>query len=232
MNTETVLPMYYANIEPVDIKSVLSIYFEELSGQNVNVIIVGANNGKPKDLLFDYLHLENITAVLVEPVAELLEELRSKLIVRENLHFENSAVDTMPRKRVLYRLKGATGFPVWSEGLGSFNKKVLLNHDNQLKGMRKYVTGEVVKCVTFETLVKKYNLSGINVLQIDTEGYDYEIVKSMNFEKYKPDIMIIEYLHITVYEYYALIKLLQDQNYKVYRNSDFFDILAVDDQII
>ncbi len=232
MNTETVLPMYFANIEPIDVNSVLSVYFEELSSQNVNVIIVGANSGAPKDLLFDYLHLENVTAVLVEPISELLEELKSKLVVRKNLHFENSAVDTRLRKRVLYRLKGAAEFPVWSEGLASFNKRVLLSHGNQLKGMKKYVVEEVVNCITFESLVKKYSLSSINVLQIDTEGYDYEIVKNINFEKHKPDIMIIEYLHITVYEYYSLIKLLQDQNYKVYGNPGFFDILAIDDQII
>ena len=81
-------------------------------------------------------------------------------------------------------------------------------------------------------LLKKYKIDRINILQIDTEGYDYDIIFSINFKQIRPDIIIFEYLHLTYYQCFALINLLEENDYKVNRNKNSFDIIAIDNQIL
>lgn len=46
--------------------------------------------------------------------------------------------------------------------------------------------------MTFKSLCEKYNVSHIRFLQIDTEGYDSEIIRSIDFRKIKIDIIKYE----------------------------------------
>ena len=47
------------------------------------------------------------------------------------------------------------------------------------------------KSISFSDLCSRYNIEDIEYLQIDTEGYDYEILKSIEFKKY--NIKTIKY---------------------------------------
>lgn len=49
-----------------------------------------------------------------------------------------------------------------------------------------------VPSLSFTDLCKKYNLTEINFLQIDAEGYDCEIIKSIDFTKVSIDVIKYE----------------------------------------
>jgi FkbM family methyltransferase len=49
-----------------------------------------------------------------------------------------------------------------------------------------------VQSMTFAELCEKHDITDIHYLQIDTEGYDYEIIKSIDFKKIKIDILKYE----------------------------------------
>jgi len=49
-----------------------------------------------------------------------------------------------------------------------------------------------VNTATFDQLTEKYNFSEINFLCIDTEGFDYEVLKFFNFEKFQPEVILYE----------------------------------------
>ena len=40
------------------------------------------------------------------------------------------------------------------------------------------------KTITFDTICKKFNITNIDYLQIDTEGFDSEIISMINLNKY------------------------------------------------
>ena len=48
------------------------------------------------------------------------------------------------------------------------------------------------RTMTFNTLCKKHGIDHVHYLQIDTEGYDSEIIKSIDFDKIKIDIIKYE----------------------------------------
>ena len=49
-----------------------------------------------------------------------------------------------------------------------------------------------VPSMTFTELCEKYQLQHINLLQVDTEGYDSKIIRSIDFTKVKIDMIIYE----------------------------------------
>jgi hypothetical protein len=62
-------------------------------------------------------------------------------------------------------------------------------------------------------------------LQIDTEGYEYEILKSTPFDKIKPRAIRCEYLHLNRLDYQNSINLLKKNGYSVILHAG--DILAL-----
>lgn len=169
---------------------------------------------------------------MVEPVPYLFNSLKKKFKDSKNLSFENSAIDKRSGTKTIYRVKEKGGFSDWSKGLGSFNKKVILGHENQMSDLRQRIISEKVRCITIAKLIKKHKLEKVNLLQIDTEGHDYEIIKSIDFVTIRPDIIIIEYMHITLYQYFAVITLLIDHKYRVNKSDNSFDLIAVDEEIL
>ncbi len=58
--------------------------------------------------------------------------------------------------------------------------------------------GEMDKpCMSFAELVARYELLRFDVLVTDTEGYDYHILKQIEFSKYQPKIVIFESKHLS-----------------------------------
>ncbi|OGB96964.1 hypothetical protein A3F06_01260 [candidate division TM6 bacterium RIFCSPHIGHO2_12_FULL_36_22] len=49
-----------------------------------------------------------------------------------------------------------------------------------------------VNCVTFNDLMEEYNISFIDFLSIDTEGNEFDIIRSIDFDKYYIDIIVVE----------------------------------------
>lgn len=58
-------------------------------------------------------------------------------------------------------------------------------------------SGNVVKCTTFDKLVRQYAIgSKIDFLSIDAEGSDYSVLKGIDLDLYGPSLVCVEmYLH-------------------------------------
>ena len=220
--------MRYVPMKVVNIAEILNEYICNFDNNPCYAMVIGANDGKLEDFLTSYFDRENLTAILVEPVADLHEALLKKFSLFKNLCFENVAIDKKNKTRAIYKLKHSDCLPDWTKGLASFSKKVITSHDDQIAGIKDLIIKQKVKCVTISSLLKKYRFPELNILQIDTEGYDFEIVKTIDFKLNRPEIIIFEHMHLTFYTYYAAINFLDEKNYFVARNDNSFDLIAVD----
>jgi hypothetical protein len=55
--------------------------------------------------------------------------------------------------------------------------------DNELKGFYlKHRIAESVECITLAELLRKHAISSVDLLQIDTEGAEFEIITSIDFD--------------------------------------------------
>ena len=79
---------------------------------------------------------------------------------------------------------------------------------------------KAIETVTLEEILDTNLLEGqqIDFLSIDVEGLDYNVLKSNNFEKHKPKIILIEILSTSIMEISnsEISKLLIGLNYSIY----------------
>lgn len=72
-----------------------------------------------------------------------------------------------------------------------------------------------VKVITLEKICEDYNLSHIDLLSLDTEGYELNILKGLNLNRFRPVYMIIE---VYSKDFYELCGYLEKMDYELICN--------------
>jgi FkbM family methyltransferase len=188
---------------------------------------VGANDGLQRDPLRPYIVACNWSGILIEPVPYVFARLKELYDGHPRVVLENVAIADENSSRTLYYLPQSTdpGLPQWYDALASFRKDVLLKHDSFIPDIADRVASLEVPCVTFDTLCERNALSTVDVIQIDTEGFDYEVVKLIDVEKYAPTILMYESLHLSPQDKADCAALLKRHGYELL--SDGMDTLAL-----
>ncbi|MEO5995916.1 MAG: FkbM family methyltransferase [Chitinophagaceae bacterium] len=178
-------------------------------------IQIGSNNGKNNDPLFDLVNKYGIKGILIEPVPYIYDKLKENYKKNDGLIFENVAIGQPNEGLKFYRLKKSenTDIPFWYDQLGSFNKEVILKHKDHIPNMEELLIEEPVEVRSFEYLIKKHNVGRINLIHIDTEGYDYEVIKLINFDEVAIDVILFENNHLSAADYAACIELLRKNKF-------------------
>lgn len=115
--------------------------------------------------------------ILVEPNSEHLETIKKNYIGVKNVFIENVAITAKPEGWVkLYYPR--------KEDCGKFSLIPMDEWDDLIEIKS--------RSMTFKELCDKHNVSHIRFLQIDTEGYDSEIIRSIDFDKIKIDFIKYE----------------------------------------
>ena len=96
------------------------------------------------------------------------------MVLEKNISFENSAISVNDTIKYLYRVND-TKFKYYDEhikGITSFDIKHLIKH-----GVSKsHIIKQHVSSISIDKLLRKYSFNQLDLLFIDTEGYDGEIV--------------------------------------------------------
>jgi FkbM family methyltransferase len=133
-----------------------------------------------------------IKIVLVEPVKKYFELLKKSYADVPGVLFENVAIAESSGMRDFYHLgvdPADYGFPDWLAQLGSLKAERIEAIWNKYEKNREYQefcrAHQVVsraECITLRELMEKHSIAEIDLLQIDAEGYDYEILKTIDFQ--------------------------------------------------
>lgn len=193
---------------------------------------IGANNGYQHDPIFKLLQrYPHWQGILIEPQKNIFDtELSVMYKQYGNLQLLNAAIALANGHMPIYKI--AFSNERWATGLTSFNRKTIEQHiDNgyidrcaEKQGIQppqnrtNYITTEEVKCVTFDTLVQQYKLIHLDLLLIDTEGFDFEIIKMINFAQLKPRLIVFEHIHLLVNELDACETILKNNGYQLQKN--------------
>jgi FkbM family methyltransferase len=182
---------------------------------NISFLQIGACDGIIADSVFEYAKKYNWDGVLVEPIPYLFERLKINYGWSKKVRFENSAVshNSVPRKMHMVAEEFIDKLPDWSIGISSFydNRNAIGYHD-----INPYTKEITVNCIDFNSLLIKYNIHNIDLLQIDVEGYDYEIIKQIDFNNIVPKIVRYEHANISTEDNLSCKTLLKSAGYTTY----------------
>lgn len=179
------------NAEYFSLTKFLSYYLERHG--SFTLIQIGANDGITFDPIREFIieNKGNVKGVLIEPMNDAYQQLVLNYKDFPNIFFENLAIHNEKKEMILYKVAPdkIKMLKKWSGGVASFDPQ----HHKRSGTPSEYIIQEKVKCATLDEIVLKYDLKTIDLLQIDTEGYDTEIIKGIDFMKIKPAILRFEH---------------------------------------
>ncbi len=188
-------------------------------------IQIGANDGVINDTFYQNNSRNNWRGILVEPVLYYFDRLKQNYANNNKLIFENVAISDRDGVRNFYRIQEGLSFmPAWTEGLGSFRLEVLMKHRHLIPNIENYIVQERVECLSFSSLLVRHVVGKVDLLMIDTEGYDFEILKQIDFTDIKPRVIVYEHKHLNRKERSECASFLEIQGYRL--QSHFSNTLA------
>jgi FkbM family methyltransferase len=194
----------------------LNQHFQRLNQAKTSIFFVeiGSNDGRMFDPVYDFVMAGTWSGIMVEPVVSYFQQLQDNYHNSQNLIFENVAISEQEEMRAFYRIEEGHDFlPTWTHGLGSFYKEVLLSHERVIPGLRKYIIKQDVECISFNTLLDRNAVTNVDVLVVDTEGFDYQIIKQIDFERIHPNIIVYEHKHLSRSDALVCRQLLKGHGY-------------------
>lgn len=171
----------------------------------VTFLQIGANDGFIYDPIHKFIKRDNWRGIMLEPQPEVFNQFLIRLhSKRPEITVINAALDVIDGTKTLYL--PAISNERWATGLASFNREVLVNKikDGTLKRQAlkegitisenedELITGQEIETISPETLLARFGDEKINLLAIDTEGFDYEILKMLDLGRITPDIILYE----------------------------------------
>lgn len=156
---------------------------------------IGANDGVMNDPIYQF-NSDNksvVTGYALEPLPDIYEKLVNNYREFPNIKLFNLAIHATESEMVLHRVKPllVDEIPDFARGIASFDKKhwektTLVPDENYMEEVK-------VKCVTFSEFIKSNGIENLDLLLIDTEGYDYHILMSIDFSAIKPRMIRFEH---------------------------------------
>ena len=193
--------------------------------KKVRYLDLGANHAK--EMSNSYAYYENgASGVLVEANPELIDELKE---IRPRDVIINKAIAFGNEKNINFYVMSGDGLSTLS--YKSAQEAMKVNPDIHVKQIYH------VETIRVNEILEKYFKQGIDILSIDLEGIEEEILKQIDFKKFRPIIIVLENIE---YRPYLVLgercdkagKILRDENYIEYAftgiNSIYVDKIAVE----
>jgi FkbM family methyltransferase len=211
------------SIAPIDVFD-LVVRDHVARTKHFSFVQVGANDGVRFDPIHAYVKEFHWEGVLVEPVPSVFEELRANYKDEPQLRFERAAVADRDGTVPFYTIRNAPDLPEAVRGLGSLDREVILAHKARVPDIESLIEKTTVPSMTVMSLLKKYGVRKIDLLQVDTEGYDLEVLKMVDFRVVQPTIVHFEHVHLSGTDWREACRLLVGHGYRLARVG--FDTVA------
>ena len=190
---------------------------------------IGGNDGLNIDPIHQSVIKYNWKGIILEPQKMVFEErLKKNYEGVTNVILENKAVDKVSSERILYKI--AFSDARWATGLASFDRETIVKHiynghiakQAKKEGVKlpekeeDYLTEETVSTTSIKDLLAEHKVETVDLFHIDTEGFDYEILKMIDLEKISPDYIYFEHNHLSISDWKDAIAMLEGHDYQFY----------------
>lgn len=202
--------------------------------EDLSLVQIGAHVGKTEnDPLYEFLkskHPPPKIALLVEPIKDYFDQLVENYKGVPGLAFEQSAVCSSNDHVRMWRIDCDPhdhGKPYWLAQLSSLleERHTTVWIEGEFKRFYlEHRTTEIVQGIRFMDLMEKHGIDSIDLLQIDVEGYDFELLRLIDFEKIKPTFINYERVLLGEMESYAE-EMLSRHGYRFIKHGQ--DTLAI-----
>ena len=192
-----IMRKYHVMTEDCELDYILDRYLVENRPDDFFFIQVGAYDGVTGDPICGYIRRYGWRGILLEPQRDVFLLLQKNYRDQPQLRLLNAALAAQEGVQDFYRVKDGEGLPAWSGQVASFKRENVLKHKDAIPNIDNLVEVERAQCLTFNSLLDEAGESKVDLLQVDAEGLDYEIIKTIDFARFKPRFIHYEHKHLT-----------------------------------
>lgn len=190
----------------VDDRRLTDAYFElaaawlTLKRRHVFFVNIGANDGVSIDPIHPFVRDHGWGGVMVEPMPEAFRRLSANYAGFPGIRCIEAAIAEADGAMPLFyaehgSIEGTDR--VDASVYASFNRETLLKQTKWIPDIADKIRETTVPVMSWNTLRKEIGDRRIDVIKIDTEGYDYNILRMINFDEICPSIIHYERAHMT-----------------------------------
>jgi (heptosyl)LPS beta-1,4-glucosyltransferase len=177
---------------------------ELLNNGQLTFMQIGAFDGALDDDLRSLVARHKLRGVLIEPQPTAFAQLTETYANQPQVRLLQAAIAEEDGTRDLFCKRGEASM------VASFNREHLRRHgvaDGD-------IVSQQVPCYTIESAARAAGLERIDVLQIDAEGYDWAIIRSIDFARWRPRVLRFEYRHMRAADADECVELLESHGYR------------------
>jgi FkbM family methyltransferase len=180
---------------------------------------IGASDGTTDDPCSDILLANtNWRGLLIEPVPYCFDRLRANFQDSRRFSLEQVAIGAPAGEDTFYyvdakAIQKIPSLPTWFDQLESFDRNHIMKHlDGVLEPF--IIECKVQVCPLSDVLMRN-GIQDVHLLHVDTEGHDYEVLKTLDFAKHAPLSIFVEHKHLSDAKKAEMLNLLQENGYSV-----------------
>src|SRR5712691_678789 len=160
------------------------------------IVDVGANDGKRNSNSYPFI-AQGWSGILVEPIPSVFAKLKALYQGNQRVHMVNCACARQPGKLPLFLGKDGE--------IGEY--ATLSTEDSDYYRQTRTAQQVEVEVDTLTTVLEQNNCPrDFGILSVDTEGFDYEVLASLDFSRFKPRVIVTEDENTDDEQKFALLK--------------------------
>lgn len=190
-------------------------------GKTFRMLQIGSNDGLTSDPVVDLLKKYTFEAILIEPQKAPFQSLLALHEDRPLTRLLNCAVGKVDGLEKFYSVKPdkLSLFPgIGSTHFGFLKDKLIFQLASvrpDLRNFENFLAISEVPTRNVQSVLEEFEFHTLNFLQIDTEGYDAEIIYSLDLEVVSPHIINFEHTYLSSPERETLYRYLEDKGFSV-----------------
>ena len=197
--------------------------------KNFFFVQIGANNGVRSDSLRYFILKYHLKGLLVEPLTDMFKELKENYATENQIFFENVAIANADGEASIFRFRADAPVPDYVHGMATFDRSKIRRMALKWR-LNRFVEEVRVRSVTFERLLNEHNIKAISLLQIDTEGFDLEVIKMALKSGVLPTLINYEFINLSLKDRSESCRLLNEHGYSLlHGRSDTLAVLKTKD---
>ncbi|RMG66133.1 MAG: FkbM family methyltransferase [Bacteroidetes bacterium] len=201
--------------------------YSRRQGRLFTLVQIGANDGFNNDPVHKRIKIDGWRGVLLEPQREVFDRYLTRLYRRDpGIQLVCAALGPEDGHRPLYKLSFSQAR--WATGLATFDRARIeaaavsdyVREQAEKEGVTlpaapaDRIAVEEVPVISAASLRQRYELDRIDLLQIDTEGYDFEVIKLFDLGHTQPGMIVYEHCHLSPEDAQACLKHLHGHGYQ------------------
>ena len=163
--------------------------------RDIQYVQVGANDGVLDDPVYPIASVKKWHGLLIEPVPTYFDKLVELHAGSPETKLENVAIsDTVGELEIFYLNPNAEErFPDWARGCASLDKDRLLTVLAAKSTVAKDdILSKSVAVERLENVLSRHQFSGIDILIVDVEGHEAKVLRSLDFTRWCPTLVVVE----------------------------------------